>query len=122
MIYCLNTDLFPNTDQSVEEIIYLDKNDFQWKISRVENGFFVKYLGDPYFIEKYFTCNLTTGEHITINNTNCIFIQDINFETFVEIRNLIKDNYTDDIWEVIQEMFEQRFEHDKSFLESEIIL
>jgi len=64
---------------------------------------------------------LKGGEHILINNTNCIFIQDTDFETFAEVRNVIRIGYTDDIWETFQEMFEERFEHDKGLLESELV-
>ena len=63
---------------------------------------------------------MENGEHILINNTNCIFIQDTDFETFAEVRNVIKIGYTDDSWETFQEMFE-RFEHDKRLLESELV-
>ena len=121
MIYCLDSEIFPNARQALEYISYKDENDFEWEIARVENGFFVKYLGEPYFKDTYFSCDLKSGEHVLVNNTNCIFIQDTDFETFAEVRNVIKIGYTDDIWEVFQEMFEERLDHDKRLLESEII-
>lgn len=121
MIYCLNPEMYPTTEKIIEEITYRDENNFEWKIARVENGFFVKYFGVDYFKEKYFSCDLSTGEHILINNTNCIFIQDNDFETFAEVRNVLKTGYTDEIWEVFQEMFEERFEHDKSINEWEAV-
>ncbi len=111
--------MYPTTEKIVEEITYRDENNFEWKIARVENGFFVKYFGVDYFKDKYFSCDLKSGEHILINNTNCIFIQDTDFETFAEVRNVLKIGYTDEIWEVFQEMFEERFEHDKSINEWE---
>ena len=119
MIYCLKPEMYPTTEKIVEEITYRDENNFEWKIARVENGFFVKYFGVDYFKDKYFSCDLSNGEHILINNTNCIFIQDNDFETFAEVRNVLKIGYTDEIWEVFQEMFEERFEHDKSINEWE---
>ena len=121
MIYCLKPEMYPTPEQTIEEISYRDENDFEWKIARVENGFFIRYFGEPYFKETYFSCELKSGEHILINNTNCIFIQDTDFETFAEVRNVIKIGYTDDIWETFQEMFEERFEHDKGLLESELV-
>lgn len=121
MIYCTKPELYPTPELALEEIILRDENAFEWKVTRVENGLFVKYIGDPYFIETYFSCHLKNGEHILIKNTNCIFIQDTDFETFAEIRNVINTGCTDDIWETFQEMFEERFEHDKGLLESEIV-
>ncbi len=121
MIYCLSPKHYPTPEQTLEEISYSDENGFEWKIARVKNGFFVKYFGEPYFKENNFRCDLKSGEHISIKNTNCIFIQDTDFETFSEIRTVIKIGYTDDIWETFQEMFEERFEHNKCVLESELI-
>jgi len=121
MIYCLPSKMYPTPELTIEENTYRDENGFEWKIARIQNGFFVKYLGEPYFKDKYFSCDLKSGEHILINNTNCIFIQDSEFETFAEIRNVLKNGYTDEIWEIFQEMFEERFEHDKGILESEMV-
>jgi len=113
--------MYPISKMLIEEISYKDENDFLWKIARVENGFFVKYFGDSYFKYNVFECDLKSGFNIKVNNTNCIFINDTDFETFAEVRNVIKIGYTDEIWEVFQEMFEERFEHDLSMLESEIV-
>lgn len=121
MIYCLKPETYPNPEQTIEEIIYKDENDFEWRIARVKNGFFVKYFGDPYFRDPYFSCDLKGGKHILINNTNCIFINDNQFDTFEEIRNLIKMGYTDDIWEKFEEMFVKRFAYNNELLESEIV-
>ena len=121
MIYCLSPESYPKSKQIIEEISYRDENDYEWKIARVKNWFYVKYFGEPYFKETYFSCDLKNGEHILINNTNCIFINDTEFETFAEVRNVIKIGYTDEIWETFQEMFEERLEHDIRLLESEIV-
>jgi len=121
MIYCLSPELYPNAEQIIEEICYQDENQFEWKIARVKNGFFVKYFGGLYFKDPYFSCELKSGKYILVNNTNCIFIQDCSFEIFAEVRNVIKTGYTDDIWETFQEMFEGRLNHDIGMLESEIV-
>lgn len=121
MIYYVPIEMYPKEGQFIEELSYKDENDFEWRISRINNGFMVRYFGEPYFKENYFSCELKSGEHLLINNTNCIFIKDTEFETFAEVRNVIKNGFTDDIWEVFQEMFAERFEHDKGLLESEIV-
>jgi len=121
MIYCVKPDLYPTPEHAIEELSYQDENSQEWRIARVDNGFFVKYFGEPYFKETYFSCELESGEHIMINNTNCILIKDTDFDTFAEVRNVIKIGYTDDIWETFEEMFTERFEHDKGLLESELV-
>jgi hypothetical protein len=119
LIYCLDPQMMPTSDEAIEEIIYSDMNDFQWKISRTELGFFIKFLSDPYFMENRFDVFLTNGDNIWIKNTNCIFIEDTDFQTFLEIREKIKNNYTDDIWEYIEDMFQDRFWDDETILDSE---
>lgn len=121
MIYCLEPALYPKPHQFIEEISYRDENDFEWKVARISNGFFVRYFGNDYFKESVFVCELLQGETIRIKNTNCIFIQNTDFEVFAEVRNVLKNGYTDDIWETFEEMFTERFEHDKTLLKSELL-
>lgn len=121
MIYCLDPKLYPTAEHMLEEITYQDENGFDWKIARVSNGFFVKYLGDPYFKDNTFECETSRGQHIRVKNTNCIFIEDPDFDTFYEVRNLLILGYTDEIWETFNGMFEERFEHDLGMLESEMV-
>jgi len=121
MIYSLSPELYPSSEQVLEEISYLDENNFEWKIARVEKGLFIKYFGDPYFKETYFSCLLNNGEHVVIKNTNCIFINDTKFETFTEIINIIKNSCTDEIWEALEKIFAKRFEHDMHLLLSEYV-
>ncbi len=121
MIYCVNESQYPTKERYIEELKYKDENDFEWRIARIENGFMVRYFGDKYFKENTFECDLSNGEHIRVNNTNCIFFQDSDFETFCDIRYILSNGYTDDIWETFEELFTERFEHDKDMLESEML-
>lgn len=119
MIYCIEEKDYPTKESwRSEELIYKDENDFEWRIARVENGFMVRYFGDKYFKEKWFICEVR-GKEIYINNTNCLFIQDTSFDTFYLIREIIKEGFTDDIWETFREMFEERLINDEGTLESE---
>lgn len=120
MIYCLNPNEYPKPDQIIEEISYRDENDFEWKIIRVNNGFFVTYLGNAYFKENTFSCHTSRNGCFLIRNTNLIFFKCTDFDTFVEVRNVIKIGYTDDIWETFEELFTERLEHDQTILESEL--
>lgn len=121
MIYCVKTEMYPKEGQFIEELKYLDENGFEWRICRIENGFMVRYFGDEYFIEKMFSFELKNGKHIKINNTNCIYFQDTDFETFCEVRNILKLGFTDDIWQFFEELFKERFENNEGFIESEIV-
>lgn len=121
MIYCFKPELYPTLKQTIEQVIYLDENGQVWKIARVKNGFFVRYFGDSYFKETYFSIDIKTGEHILIKNTNCVFIESPDFETFELVRNVIKNGYTDEIWDTFEEMLQERLERDKRLLESEIV-
>lgn len=121
MIYCFEPKTYPTLKQAIEQVIYLDENGQVWKIARVKNGFFVRYFGDSYFKETYFSVDLTTGEHILIKNTNCVFIESSDFETFELVRNVIKNGYTDEIWETFEDLFRERLEHNKALIQSEIV-
>ena len=121
MLYCVEPSIYPKQNQFIEEITYNDENDLEWKIARVENGFFVRYFGDKYFSYNIFCVTTKLGELIKIQNTNCIFFQNADFDTFCEMRNIIKIGWTDDIWEAISYLLTERFNHDLGMIESEII-
>ena len=121
MIYSVSKETYPKEGQFIEEISYKDENEFEWRIARIENGFMVRYFGDPYFKDSTFKCESSTGKLIRINNTGCIFFKGADFETFCEIRDILKNGWTDEIWETFEELFNERIKHDEGLLESEII-
>jgi hypothetical protein len=121
MIYCVQEFLYPSSEKSVEELVYNDENGFEWRISRILNGFIIRYFGDPYFRENIFECENSKGECIKVKNTNCIFVQDDDFETFAEFREVILRGCTDEIWGFIRDLLQERFEYDTGLLDSEIV-
>lgn len=121
MIYLLPEKDYPNPSQYLEEFEYKDENDFTWKVARVSNGFFVRYFGDPYFKYSIFTVQPKGKKIFKIKNTNCIFFNDPEFDSFYNVRNILKNGYTDDIWDCIEEFLEERFTHDEGILKSEIV-
>lgn len=121
MIYCVDIEMYPKEGQFLEELKYKDENEFEWRICRIENGFMVRYFGDDYFKESVFSFDLKNGKRIQIRNTNCIFFKDTDFDTFCEVRNILKNGFTDDIWGIFEELLQERFENDEGFIESEII-
>ena len=120
MIYSFEIKDFPKSGQYTERIAYKDENDYDWVIARVKNGFFVAYYGHEYFKEKHFSLTIK-GKDILINNTGCFFIQDANFDTFYEFRNVLKNGFTDDIWDVIGDLITERLQNDRGLLACEIV-
>jgi hypothetical protein len=113
MIYCVEPSIYPDAPElHIEEITYQDENDFEWRIARVQNGFFVRYFGHSYFMEPSFICELPSGKEIRLRNTGCLFIQDTSLETFSDMRTVLKNGFTDDIWETLEEMLTERLTHD----------
>ena len=121
MIYCVPIEQYPKEGMFIEELSYKDENDFEWRIARIENGFMVRYFGNDYFKENTFECHLKSGKLIKVNNTNCIFFNDTDFETFCNVRTVLQNGFTDEIWETFEDLLTERFEHDKGMLESEMI-
>lgn len=120
MIYSFEIKDFPKSGQYTERITYKDENDYDWVIARVENGFFVAYFGHEYFKEKYFSLTIK-GKDTLINNTGCFFIQDTDFETFYDFRNILNTCFTDEIWEGIGILIQDRLEQDSGLLACEIV-
>lgn len=120
MIYSTEIEKFPNAEQYLECHSYQDENDFEWKIARVKNGFFVAYFGDPYFKETYFSLEVN-GKHMLLANSGCFFIQDEDFDTFYEFRTILKEGWTDDIWDSIGEFLTERLTDDDGLMECEIV-
>lgn len=82
----------------------------------------VKYCGDSYFKDTFFSVPVEKKQkHFLINNTGCILFQDADFETFCNVRDVLKNGYTDDIWELFTDLFITRFECDEGMIESEIV-
>lgn len=121
MIYCLDpTTTYPQPGQFLEEITYKDENGFEWRIARVNNGFFVRYYGDSYFRESVFECETIRGDRIMVYNTGCLFFATTDFETFCHVRDILKNGWTDDIWDIFTELFTERFNQSNRLLEIEI--
>jgi hypothetical protein len=119
MIYCIPTDDYDKHKPFLEELSYNDENSYEWRIARTKKGFLVKYFGVDYFKDSEFNFTTTKGEHFRIKNTNCIQFLDDDFEAFCDMRDIIMNGWTDEIWGAIEELFQERFEHDTRILESE---
>ncbi len=120
MIYSTEISAFPTEGKYSECFSYMDENDFEWKIARVENGFFAAYFGSDYFKHSRFDLEVH-GKRILVKNSGCFFVQNTGFDTFYEFREIVKSGWTDTIWECIVEMLEERLSHDSGLTECEII-
>lgn len=116
MIYSTLKKDFPKKGDYYEILEYLDENDLTWKIARVKNGFFIAYFGDNYFQENTFEIELTYGKTVFLKNTGCFFIQNSDFDVFYEFRNILKNGYTDDIWDCISDFLKERLQNDSEVI------
>ena len=111
---------FPAKGQYLECNHYKDRNDCAWRVAVVESGFFVGYSGHDYFKPKIFDLNVNGG-CVVICNTGCFFIQDTRFDTFYQIRTILKSGYTDDIWDVLECFLSERLSIDSGLMGCEIL-
>lgn len=119
MIYSTEIEKFPNKEQYLECHSYQDENDLEWKIAMVENGFFVAYFGDSYFKDTHFDLSVN-GKGLLLLNSGCFFIKNSDFDTFYEFRNILKNGFTDDIWDSIGELLTERLIQDDGLMKCEI--
>lgn len=90
-----------------KEEIY-DLNDELWNIY-TENGYpscIIEYAGDKYFKRSLFCIRVFEEDECEyIKNTGCILIAHPNL-SLTKIKNLIRKNYTDDIWDSMESLIE----------------
>ncbi len=120
MIYSTEIEEFPSDEQHLECHTYKDENDFDWKIARVQNGFFLAYFGDVYFKDKYFDLEVN-NEHVLLLNSGCFFIQSSEFDVFYEFRTILKEGWTDDIWDSVGEFLAERLSQNDGLMKCEIV-
>lgn len=119
MIYCVSEESYPKLGEIIEEISYSDENDFEWKVARTKKEFYVKYCGDKYFSNDLFVCDVGEEEFIKIKNTNCFLFEDVDFEFFCDIRDVVKLGQTDEIFDYFGGLLTNRLSKSKSILDSE---
>lgn len=119
MIYCVTEKELPLKKDILEETDYKDENGCDWKVLRTEKDLFVLYLGEPYFSDSTFECQILDNKYIRVKNTNIILFKDTNFDIFYNLRIILKEGFTDDIWESFLEFFTERLKLNKTLLDSE---
>lgn len=92
----VDKDIFLNGLQNIDIITeeLNDLNDNPWLITYADNGVIITYIGDDVFINDFIT------DSDIYENTGCIALKgiDINFKV------MITSNYTDDIWDIFEEL------------------
>lgn len=121
MIYLVPMTHFPSPEKAIETLSYNDDNGYEWRIARVERGFFLAYFGSKYFMETYLDVCITPTKNKIIINTGCFVFKDADFETFCIIRDILKNGCTDDIWEALEEALEERLRIDPRLTEYEVL-
>jgi len=74
--------------------------------ARTKSALFIQYLGDDYFMPDTFYISKNRNS-LAITNTGCVCIYNATFDDFYRLRNLIKNNWTDDIWSNIEDELEK---------------
>lgn len=121
MIYSVYNEIAELTTIPIERITYNDQNGFKWEIIREEDGFYIVYNGDKYFMQEIMVIELPDGSFQKVKNHGCFHVKDSDFETFCHVRDILKNGYTDEIWDIIEELLEERFIHDRSLIDSELL-
>lgn len=115
MIYSIAKSAFP---KSISASIR-DLNDFPWDVAQNEKGFYIQFKGPLFFQDTYLTAQGSMGHH-TINNTGTFFFPK-GYQDFLQIKYLITANFTDEIWEYLESIFEERLKDNCTLLPAEIV-
>lgn len=85
----------------IEKNVIQDCNEFNWEIAVTEDGIFFKYLGDEYFKDDSFEIDYDMVL-LYIYNTGCFYFETKDLlNSYLKYRDLIINNYTDDIWDCL---------------------
>lgn len=115
MIYSIPKSEFP---KSISASLR-DLNDFSWDVAQDEKGFYIQFNGPLFFQDTYLTAQGAMGYHL-INNTGTFFFPK-GHQDFLQIKNLITANFTDEIWEYFESIFSERLKDNLTLLASEIV-
>lgn len=119
MIFFIDPKDYPAPNVTIEEVQYTDQNGFSWLVARIVDGTVIHYTGDKYFSDKFLEVECAHG-FIRVKNTGCIFVKDISFGVFYELREILKSGYTDEIWDAFSQIFSTRLSIDPTLTPPEI--
>ena len=120
MIYSLKPSEYPQGDALIEELVYKDLNEVEWRIARSPQGFVVKYFGKPSLKGEDFDCEILPEKFLKIKNTGVVFFLTTDFNSFCDVRTVLTENHTDFIWTVFKALFSERFKRYPVVLLSEL--
>lgn len=102
MLLFINKEQFPAKEESIQEEIVYDLNEFEWKIARGKDGYL--YFGffdeNVFFIDRYLFIPLKNND-IKLDNPQYFAVNDCDYDTYIIFKDLIRKHYTDDIWDKI---------------------
>lgn len=118
MLYCV--DGIRDYEKIVEELSYEDLDGEEWLVKRTKYEFFIFYKGKPEKSPPFFEIRPRINEMITVTNTSIFLVPTENFETFCNIRDIIKNKKTVDVFIKFKELMKDyRFVHNKTLMDSE---
>ena len=82
MIYVIPISAYPKKRSLyIEKSNYIDLSNNSWTITRVYNGFFVRFWGDIPESYKIYACDYGLFKKANITNTGLLFVENNSFDT-----------------------------------------
>lgn len=107
MIYCLKD--YPQDLEPIETIQLTDRDENSWTIKRYEGyGILIHFEGNKSHIPEFFGYD-TPESSMCIVNTNFYHQEDESFEEYLRLRNVILNCFTEEVFIIIEDLFQQRF-------------
>jgi hypothetical protein len=89
----------------VQQYKYKDKDEIQWEIYLSDKKTFL-ICNDKKNRKEYFHVD---DMRTRIINNGIFYIDDMNFNIFYYIRDIIINNYTDEIWNIVEKIFKNGY-------------
>ena len=120
MIYVIPISAYPKKRSLyIEKSNYIDLSNNSWTITRVYNGFFVRFWGDIPESYKIYACDYGLFKKANITNTGLLFVENDSFDTFCDMRDVIINNNTETIFDVFIHLLSLRLTLENSLLDCE---
>jgi hypothetical protein len=116
MIY--SVDEYPKKDDTKEITVLRDLDNEEWEIIRTKHDMYLTYLGEKYDFT-HFNIKCNSGDK-KVKNSNLYKLQNGSFEFYCWLREMIKEQQTEDVISNLELMFTYRFNKQVGMLSSEI--
>ena len=102
----------------IEDVWIEDQNEWRWRMENYGSILVLSFHGDSHFFENLISVT-TDDKHFMVRNTNRIVFTGVDADDYFELRDLIINGYTDEVWEAIEVKLYQRLNKEPKLLQSE---